>query len=96
MSPLFRLPHAQFSQARRAHRLIASFHIRKKNLLLFLQLLHHREGDIQRVGDQVRRGEGKPLGQADVGHAVALVELDPDQLFGVGCVFDVVTCRSRV
>ena len=61
----------------------------KKNLLLFLQLLDHRERNVERVRHDVRWSEGEPLRQADIGDPVALVEFDPDQLFGFGRIFNV-------
>lgn len=66
-----------------------SFFRREENLLLLLQVLHHREGNIQCVGNDIRWGEGEPLRQADISYMIALVEFDPDQFFGFGCVFDV-------
>lgn len=65
------------------------FSLCKENLLLFLQLLHHRERNVERVRHDVRWSEGEPLRQADIGDPVALVEFNPDQLFGFGRILDV-------
>lgn len=59
-------------------------------LLFFLQVLDHLDWDVERGGDEVGRGQGEPLGQADVGEMIALVDFDPDQLLRVRRVFNVV------
>lgn len=68
----------------------------QQNLPLRLQLLHHRQRNLQRIRDNLRRRERQPLRQADIGNAIALVEFDPAQFGGVGRVFNVVTCCGRI
>ena len=66
-----------------------SFFRGEENLLFFLQVLHHREGNVEGVRDNIRWGEGEPLRQADISHMIALVQFDPDQFFGFGRVFNI-------
>ncbi len=54
-------------------------HLCQNQLLLRLELLHHSRRNLQRAGHDVGRGQGEPLGEADVDHPIALVDLDPDQ-----------------
>lgn len=66
-----------------------------QNLFLLLQLIHHRYRYIERISHDVGRGQSEPLGQTNIGHAITLVEFNPDQLFGFGCVLNVVSCREK-
>lgn len=68
----------------------------QQDLLLLLQVLHDLDIDLEHVGHDVRRRQGEPLCQRDVRHAVALVDLDPDELLGVGGVFNVVACSMHM
>lgn len=63
----------------------------EEKLLLLLDALDDFDVDLQGVGHSVRRGQSKPLGQRDIGHAVTLVELEPNQLLSVGSVFNIVS-----
>lgn len=69
--------------------LTTSFFRGEENLLFFLQVFHHREGYVECFRHDIRWGEGEPLRQADISHVIALVEFDPDQLFGFGRVFNI-------
>lgn len=62
-----------------------------KKLFLLLDMLDNFNVNLQSVGHGVSRSQSEPLGQGDIGHAVTLVDLDPDQFLGLRCVFDVVT-----
>jgi hypothetical protein len=64
-------------------------------LLLLHEVLSDLERDLERVRDDVGRREREPLRQRDVLHAVALVYLNPDELFGIGCVLDIMACVGR-
>lgn len=59
-------------------------------LLLGLQALDDRERHVKSSGHDFGRRQCQPLGQADVGNAVGLVELDPHELLGLRSVFDIV------
>lgn len=61
-----------------------------EDLLLLLEVVGELDGDVERLGDEVGRGEGEPLREGDVGDAVGLVDFDPDEVLVLGSVFDVV------
>lgn len=61
-----------------------------QQLLLLHQALGDIQRDLERVGHDVGGREGQPLRQRDVFHAVALVDLDPDEVFRLGGILDVV------
>lgn len=63
---------------------------RDENLLVLLELVDKLNGDVEGLGDEVGRGESEPLAQRDVSHAVGLVDLDPDEVLGLGGVLNVV------
>lgn len=63
-----------------------------EQLLLLDQALGDVERDLERVGHDVGGREGQPLRQRDVFYAFALVDLDPDEVFRLRGVFDVVAC----
>lgn len=67
-----------------------------QDLLFLLQVLHNGQRDIQRLSHDGGRGKGQPLGQADVGHAVTLVDFDPDKFLGWRGVFDVMACHREL
>lgn len=68
-------------------------HLREKHLLLLLELVDKADGNLQGLGYDVGRGQRQPLGQRDVGDTVRLVDLNPDEVFGLGRVLDVVTSK---
>lgn len=59
-------------------------------MLLLYQARRDIKRDLQRVGHDVGGREGQPLRQRDVLHAIALVDLDPDEVFRLGGILDVV------
>ena len=67
-----------------------------QELFLLLELLRHRDWDLERVSNNIRRSESKPLRERDIGHAIGLVDLNPDKVFCRRSILDVVTlsCQS--
>lgn len=65
-------------------------HLRDENLLLLLERLDELDGHLQRLGGHLRGSQGQPLSEGDVGDAVRLVDLDPDEILRLGGVLDVV------
>ena len=63
---------------------------RHERLLLLLNSLHNFKVYLQRLSHHIRRRQGKPLRERNVGYAITLVDLDPDELLGVRGVFDIV------
>ena len=61
-----------------------------KKLLLLLDMFDNFNVNLQSVGHGICRSQSEPLCQRDIGHAVTLVDLDPDQFLSLRCVFDVV------
>lgn len=59
-------------------------------LLFLLQVFDHLDGNVERRGDEVRRGQGEPLSQADIGPMIAFEHFDPGQIVRVRCIFNVV------
>ena len=64
-----------------------------EDLLLLLELLDKSNVDLERLRDNVGGRERQPLCQRDVLDLVGLVNLDPDQVFSVGRVLDVMSKR---
>lgn len=61
-----------------------------QDLLLLLDLLGEFKRNLQNLGNNLGRRERKPLRQRDVGDAVRFVDFNPDEVFGLGSVLDVV------
>ena len=62
-----------------------------ENLLLLLQLLNHIERQLENAGYNVRWSKREPLGQRNISHSLAPVDLDPDEIFRVGSILDIVS-----
>lgn len=62
------------------------------NLLLLLQALHHIDINLQNIRDNIGRGERQPLRQGDISNTIGLVNLDEGEVFGGGCVLNVMAC----
>lgn len=58
-------------------------------MLLLLQLLHHRNGNLERLRNDIGRSQCQPLREGNIRHSVRLIDLNPDQVFRLGRVFDV-------
>lgn len=61
-----------------------------QDLLLLLQALGKLKWDVENLGNNVCRSEREPLRERDVGDAVRLVDLNPDEVF-VASILDVVS-----
>lgn len=62
----------------------------KQDLLLLLDLVDDFNVNLQHIRDSISRGQGEPLSQRDIGDTVALVQFDPNELFGLRGIFNVV------
>ena len=60
-----------------------------QKLLLLLQPFHNGQRHFQRASYNIFWCEREPLGKAYVGHAIALIELNPNQLLGLRSILDV-------
>lgn len=65
-----------------------------QHLLLPLDLLDKLNRNVESLGDNVGGSEGEPLAKGDVRHAVRFVDLDPDEVFSVRGVLDVVASHK--
>lgn len=52
-----------------------------QNLFFLLQLLHKLQRHLERLRNDIRRRQCKPLRERNIGHAIRLVYLDPDEIF---------------
>lgn len=62
-----------------------------ENLLLLLQFLDELDWDFECRSDEISWCKSEPLSQWDIGNAVRLVDFNPDKLFSIGSVFNVMS-----
>ncbi len=62
----------------------------QQDLLGLLQLLDEAEGHVEHLRHNIGGCQSQPLSQGDVGDAVRLVNLDPDEVLGLRGVLNVV------
>lgn len=65
-----------------------------ENLLLLLNVLDESNIHLERLCRNLRRCQRKPLRQRNVRDTVRLVDFDPDEVFVLGGIFNVVTTRK--
>lgn len=53
-----------------------------QDLLLFCQILHNLNRNLQNSSDDICWRKCQPLGERNIRHSVALVQLDPSQVLG--------------
>lgn len=61
-----------------------------EELLLLLERLDELDGHLERLRSHLGGCQGEPLRQGNIGDAVRFIDLDPDQVFRLGRVLDVV------
>lgn len=62
-----------------------------QQLLLFLQLLHDTEWDLECIGNNIRRSEGQPLCQANVSNSIRAIYLYPNKILCLRRVLNVMS-----
>ena len=62
-----------------------------QNLLLRLQLIDNLNRDFKDSRNDVVRGKSKPLGERNIFNCIAFEVLNPDKLFIIRSILDVVT-----
>lgn len=62
-----------------------------KDLLVLLELFNKLNRDLKCLCDNIWRCKSKPLCQGNISNVVRLVDLNPDQIFSLGCVLDIMS-----